>query len=198
MIQLARAMLGSYYDMEVHNIYKQEELREKLEKFDPYQVLAVDEAISGLFKRDFAKKQQKDIIKMLNMYRDKFFTIFLTLPNFWDLDSAIRTSMIIKYWIYCFKRGEAIIFTHDKNPGSFDPFNRKLIYSYWKAGKIWKSPYYCGSIVWKDIDKDLYNKYKLIKARKRRLEDLEKEVKEEKKKIEKVKAFEFDKYHNSD
>jgi len=178
MMKMSEEFKGGLYDMEKYHIYKRKELIDDLENFPDREMLCVDEAITSLFKREFQKKSQINIIKMFNMYRDKSFLIFLLIPHFWDFDSSIRNSLIIKYWIYCFQRGEAVVFHADKNPGTFDPFDRKWIYRYWKSRQIHKAPNYVCNIRWSNVDEERYSLYKQIKARKRKL-DNEDEKKEE-------------------
>lgn len=170
MMKITEEFKGGAYDFEKYHIYQREELLKKMEEFDDREVLCVDEAITSLFKREFQKKNQIDVIKMFNMYRDKSFLLFLLIPHFWDLDSAIRNSLIIKYWIYCYNRGGAVVFHADKNPGTFDPFDRKWIYNAWKSRRIHKVPNYVCDLRWSNVSEPTYLRYKKIKAEKRRLQ----------------------------
>lgn len=168
MMQIVKALKEGWYDFEKYHIYDRNELKEKLETFEEKETICIDEAISSLFKREFQNKNQNYIIKMFNMYRDKRYLIFLLIPHFWDLDAAVRNSFIVKWWIHVYQRGEAIIFTHDSNPGTWDPWNRKDIYINWKLKKPYVVPNYVGNISWSKIPDDVFEEYKKVKNKKRR------------------------------
>lgn len=176
-LQLNKQILGedyfTYEGFDKHNIYGRQELITKLDNFPAKSVLDVDEAINTLFKREFQQNKQNIIIKMLNTYRDKCFLLELLIPHFWDLDSSVRNSMIIKFWIHIYKRGHGIIFTPEDNPFTIDPWNQKLNYMLWKKGQIYNSPNYISNITWPDIDINIKTIYKKIKAQKRKSFDNE-------------------------
>lgn len=61
MMQMARAYKGcksgECYDIEKYHIYDQQELINKMEEFEPKDMLCSDESVTALFKRDFSKKK---------------------------------------------------------------------------------------------------------------------------------------------
>lgn len=168
MLNMMLYQLGKFFDMEEQLIYSQEELIEKLKNSCEYSLIAVDEAITGIYKRDFAKKKQKNIVKILNTFRDKYYTIYLCIPNFFDLDSAIKSGDMIKFWIHCTERGKGVIFMREE--GKFG-FNVEKIFNYMRYNVVHKCPNFFGFIRWKKIPDWLYNDYKEIKARKRVIQD---------------------------
>ncbi|HEC72695.1 MAG TPA: hypothetical protein ENI36_03725 [Thermoplasmatales archaeon] len=157
-------------NLKKHNIYSRDELDEKLENFPEKSVFCVDEGINLLFKREFFNRQQNKIIKRFNTYRDKYFCIFLLIPNFWDLDSSVRNSAMIKWWIHCYNRGNAYIYQPEENEWNPDPWNQKTNFMAVRKGvKRYQTPNYLTNIVWRKLtDKQMAN-YKKVKAFKRRL-----------------------------
>ena len=61
-----------------------------------------DESINSGFKRSFYDKDQQQLIKYLNMYRDKFNVFIMCIPNFYDLDKAMRS--LVKIHINIIRR----------------------------------------------------------------------------------------------
>lgn len=172
---LGKSTLMSQISKELNNEYKFEdyiynkgEFIKALSEGKPEDTIHVDEAISTLFKREFQHKNQNAIVKLLNMHRDKRYVIFLLLPHFWDLDSAVRNTLIVKWWIHVYKRGDALIFTHDDNPGTWDPWNRKGIYEAWSHGKPYVVPNYVANIRWSNLKPEIMNSYKEVKTEKRK------------------------------
>jgi len=168
MRQIGKELKLCDYDMNKYHIYSRKELVDNLEKLEKKDILCVDEAINTIFKREFQKKNQIQIIKMFNTYRDKFFTVFLLVPLFWDLDSSVRNSMMIKFWIFCYKKGRAVIFTHNHNPATTDPFNRDSIHYAWARKRIRTSRNYFNDLRWSNLKPEEYDLYAEIKARKRK------------------------------
>ena len=64
-----------------------------------------DEMINVAYNRDFYDKDQKDILKVLNMYRDSGNVFFGAIPKFNDLDTQMRK--ICKLRIVVVRRGVA-------------------------------------------------------------------------------------------
>lgn len=151
-------------------IYSRKEFDKKLEEFEEKSPICVDEGINLLFKREFQNRDQNILIKKFNTYRDKYFVIFILLPFFWDLDSSVRNSSIIKWWIHCNKFGEGYIFQIEDNPFTDDPWNRKNNFFAWREKKVpvYSLPNYVANIVWEELPEDTYNIYKKVKAEKRR------------------------------
>ena len=153
-----------------HNIYSRKELDKKLEELPDKSVLCIDEGINLLFKREFQNKDQNVIIKKFNTYRDKCFVIFLLIPNFWDLDSSIRNSTMVKWWIHCTGYGQGIIYQVEDNEWNPDPWNQKNNFIATRKGvKRYSLPNYVANIIWDELPEDTYGVYKTVKSEKRRL-----------------------------
>lgn len=123
-----------------HIIYTREDLAKGLAGWD--QVLMADEAINAGYKRDFHSTDQKDLIKMLNMYRDHRNILFLCIPNFWDLDKPLRD--LVKLRIDIVRRGLGVIHKPKESTYSNDPWDHKMnqkIEEKWSKGGVYKPRY---------------------------------------------------------
>jgi len=88
-------------------IYTQEEMQNALASWNSMSI--PDEMINITFNRDFYSEKQKDIIKMLNMFRDHENLSICCVPLFQNLDTQIKN--LTKMKITVKKRGIAIIHT---------------------------------------------------------------------------------------
>jgi len=88
-------------------IYTQDELQKSLASWNSVSI--PDEMINITFNRDFYSEKQKDIIKMLNMFRDHENLSICCVPLFQNLDTQIKN--LTKMKITVKKRGVAIIHT---------------------------------------------------------------------------------------
>lgn len=86
-------------------IYTQDELQNALASW--HGITIPDEMINITFNRDFYSEKQKDIIKMLNMFRDHENLTIACVPQFQNLDNQIKNLCKIKITVK--KRGVAII-----------------------------------------------------------------------------------------
>jgi len=82
-----------------------------------------DEMIVAGHNRDWFSSDQKLLIKMLNMYRDKFNVLIGCIPNFYNLDVQIRS--LIKIRITIITRGKALIQFSRNSMYSNDPWETK-------------------------------------------------------------------------
>ena len=88
-------------------IYTQDALQQFLAGWQGISI--PDEMINITFNRDFYSEKQKDIIKMLNMFRDHENLTIACVPQFQNLDNQIKN--LTKMKITVKKRGLAIIHT---------------------------------------------------------------------------------------
>lgn len=72
-----------------------------------FSCIDADEMINSAHNRDFFSGDQKNFIKMMNMYRDNYNVLMGSSPYFYDLDPQVRK--LIKMRITVVKRGVAII-----------------------------------------------------------------------------------------
>jgi hypothetical protein len=163
-VELIEAILGKEIDFKEYLVYSKADFLEAVKNKPDRSIIGNDEAISSLFKRDWQDKKQIEIVKILNMYRDKCHIIFLLLPNFWDFDTAIKSSLIFKWWIYVYKIGEAVVFQPDTNPFTTEVWNPKDNIKTWYKGHVYQSKNYLFNISWQDLPKKRYEEYKRVKA----------------------------------
>ncbi len=106
------------FNYEKNIIFKRDEVMTFLNK-NKYSVMVADEMINVTYNRDFFSQEQKQLIKMLNMYRDNCNILVACVPNFYDLDKQFR--QLCKLRIDIVRRGLGILhmplqnqFTNDK------------------------------------------------------------------------------------
>lgn len=101
----------AYYFNPYHDlVYSQDEMQQALASWN--KIMIPDEMINVTFNRDFFSQKQKDIVKMINMFRDHQNIIVACVPYFHTLDNQIKNLCKIKITIK--KRGLAIIHLPNK------------------------------------------------------------------------------------
>lgn len=130
-----------------------------------------DEAIS-MHNRDFFDKLQKEIIKILNMYRDSFNIIILCIPNFDNLDKQVR--QLVRMRIHITKRGHGVLLLPKNSAHNQDIWdsanNGKIEYYALKKKKAipWhKFSTFAGYIKFKDLSPKQKEVYLLVKKENR-------------------------------
>jgi KaiC/GvpD/RAD55 family RecA-like ATPase len=121
-------------------VYTQDELQKALASW--HNICIPDEMINITFNRDFYSEKQKDIIKMINMFRDHENLTIACVPIFSNLDTQIKN--LCKMKITVKKRGRAIIHTPNKVvylKDKWDQTTNEKIEREWIARKI-RSPNY--------------------------------------------------------
>jgi hypothetical protein len=88
-------------------VYTQDELQRSLASW--HRISIPDEMINITFNRDFYGEKQKDIIKMINMFRDHGNLTICCVPSFQNIDTQIKNLTKMKLTVK--KRGVAIIHT---------------------------------------------------------------------------------------
>jgi len=89
-----------------HQVYSREEVV-KLLRNQRYGLCWDDEAVNSGYKRDFQNKAQKELIKLVTMYRDNFNIYFSAIPNFYSLDKDLRDLTFLH--IHVIERGLAVV-----------------------------------------------------------------------------------------
>lgn len=152
-------------------IYTQDELQRALASW--HNIAIPDEMINITFNRDFYSEKQKDIIKMLNMFRDHENLTIACVPQFQNLDTQIKN--LAKMKITVKKRGVAII--HTPNPvvyskDKWDAKTNESIEKNWIVKKI-RHPNYSklttfrGLVRFPPLTKRIESIYQQIKNEKR-------------------------------
>jgi len=152
-------------------IYTQDELQKSLASW--HNISIPDEMINITFNRDFFSDKQKDIIKMLNMFRDHENLTIACVPQFQNLDLQIKNLCKLKITVR--KRGIAIV--HSPNSvvyckDKWDQATNEKIEREWIAKKI-TSPNYSklttfrGLVKFPALTKSQEAMYQKIKNKKR-------------------------------
>ena len=152
-------------------VYSQDEFQKALAQW--HNISIPDEMINVTFNRDFYSEKQKDIIKMINMFRDHENVTIACVPIFANLDTQIKN--LCKMKITVKKRGKAIIHTPNKVvylKDKWDQATNEKIEREWIAKKI-RNPNYSklttfrGVLKFPPLSKKEEGMYQQIKNEKR-------------------------------
>lgn len=172
------------FEYERNLIYSRAELKEKIETLPP-SAFIIDEAINVLYKREWNKSAQKDLVKLLNICRSKGHLLIFVQPVFNDLDKDVRNERV-RLWIYVLKRGIGIVFRPIRTlSGSVDPFklddNNKLVKKFAKkmdsfTGTLegsYRSENFLSFIRWNNMPEEEYELYEKVKDEKKYADEVE-------------------------
>lgn len=162
----------SQFKMHKDILFSRDDVKENIAVRD-HAVLLADEMINVTYNRDFWSEQQKDILKILNMYRDNCNVLIACIPNFSDLDKQFRS--LVKIRINVVRRGLAVIHTQNQSYYSNDQWDMKVnekIESKWTRKRTYKPSYtklttYRGLLRFGDLGKNQRELYEKIKQTKR-------------------------------
>ena len=151
-------------------IYTQKQMLDGLSSWQ--RIIVPDEMVNITFNRDFQSEDQKNIIKMINMYRDHNNLIIASVPLFQTLDVQIKN--LTKMKISVAKRGFGLIQTPNKiiyGRDKWDSMNNEKIERAWlvKGGR----PQYTklttsrGLITFPPLPKKIEKRYQEIKNERR-------------------------------
>jgi hypothetical protein len=177
------------YDFKMKNdlIYTQKAMKKHLSGW--HKIFIPDEMINITFNRDFGSEEQKNIIKMINMYRDHQNFIIASVPAFQTLDVQIKN--LCKMRISIAKRGAGVVQTPNKifyGKDRWDSANNEKIEREWlvRGGK----PKYAklttarGLVRFRALSRKLEEEYQAVKDAKRTdilKKDMNMQVEDEKK-----------------
>ena len=116
-------------------IYTQDAMQKALSGWQGISI--PDELVNVAFNRDFYSEKQKDIIKMLNMFRDHENLTICCVPSFQVIDNQIKN--LTKMKITVKKRGVAIIHTPNSTvycKDKWDQLTNEKIERAWITKKI--------------------------------------------------------------
>lgn len=132
-------------------------------------VILADEMINVAYNRDFYERDQKILLKALNMYRDHCNLFIGCIPSFVDLDKQIQRLCKIK--ITVLRRGVALIQLQTKSLYSGDPwdtdYNKKLEKKWRRHPKYSQLSTVKGILLFNDLTKKQRILYERIKTEKR-------------------------------
>jgi hypothetical protein len=115
------AQLGDFIP-ERDIVFSREDLIERMRL--KYGLIMQDEMINAAHNREFYNKEQLQLIKMLNMYRDNYNITAGAVPFFYDLDPQVRKFYAVRVTIV--DRGKAILQKPGKSLFSNDPWETDL------------------------------------------------------------------------
>lgn len=178
---LAVKMAKAYdkrFSYERNLIYSRQELMEKVENYPP-SAFIIDESINILYKREWNKGTQKNLIKLLNICRSKKHMLIFVQPNFEDLDKDVRMSRL-RVWIDVITRGVGVMYKPIKSlGGGKDPWNvddndKTVRYYVKKYGFVEgyiegaaRTENFQNIIRWEDLSQREYDMYEDVKDNKK-------------------------------
>lgn len=132
-IELAK-MIDPRFDVKKNIAYRgRKEIEEKFNSLPKYSVLDIDEAIKDFFSRNAMTLDNKKLVQLFSIIREKNIVTFLLLPNFWNLDPYYRNHRI-RIWIHLTKQGHVLVLKKSINQFTFDKWyqalNEKLVNKY--------------------------------------------------------------------
>ena len=171
-----------WFDLERDIIYSRDELLRWIDTAKPGSWCVVDEAVNMLFKRDFAAKAQKFLLRVLDMCRDKNLTIFMCIPNFWALDKHILEGRV-RLRVHVASTGFAFMWLPSGNPFApdrwFRKYNEKVCWNWDSYPNARRTKGFIGYLKFGDLPEKYKQPYLEIKARKK------KQLKEDEERLEK-------------
>lgn len=189
----------AWFDIKNDIIFSREELTEKIYSARRGSWLVVDEAINILFNRDFMNKQQKFLLRLLDMCRDRNLCLLMCVPNFWSMDKHILEGRV-KVRIHVARTGLAFVWKPTGNPFTPDKWNRryneKVCYNWDSYMNARKTKGFIGFIPFGDLAEKYKIPYQEIKKRKkeevrRAEEEKEQRANEESKKVAELSKLEI-------
>ncbi len=114
----------SWFDMNNDILYSRDEIIDWVTNARPGSWGVADEMINVLFKRDFANKNQKFVLKIFDMCRDRNLTLFMCIPNFWAIDKHLLEGRL-RLRIHVARTGLAFLWRPSSNPFAPDRWYRK-------------------------------------------------------------------------
>jgi len=180
-----------WFDIKRDVIYSREELIDAITNSKVGSTLVCDEAINMLFSRDFMKKEQKFVLRLLDMCRDRNLCLIMCVPNFWSIDKHVFQGRV-KLRVHIARTGLAFLWKPSTNPFFKDcwckVYNEKATYNWDRYPNATKTKGFIGYLNFTDMcdgDKELYLQVK--KEKKEMIAKMEEE--KDKKKLEENKKL---------
>jgi len=165
--------------IEETSIYNRAELREKFKTLQEHQCVIADEAMNILFSRDAMKGEQKEMIRLIDMIRDRHLIPIFCLPSIWGLDRHFLNSGRVRVWVHIVERGRGYIFMPDNNAFTEDVWHRKENEEIFAMKNVRpeKSQNYYETVLFPNLPPEIEAEYRRVKLQKRK--DAESGVKED-------------------
>jgi len=194
-IGIKLAIVGCpWFDLKKDIIFSRDELIEKISTARPGSFILVDEAINILFKRDFATKKQKFIIKLLDMCRDRNLCLILCVPNFWSMDKHILEGRV-KLRMHIARTGLCFMWRPIGNPFTPDrwcrKYNEKVCYNWDVYPNAKRTKGFLGYLKFGDLAEKYKSVYLEIKAIKKAEVKRKEELEEKQGEIQKKRSVEI-------
>jgi len=157
-------------------VYSRKDIK-RITTTETKQFINVDEAINVLFRRDFMKGDQKDLLRTLDVCRDMGHIFTFIIPSFWALDShTVQTRL--RLWVHVEKQKWAHLSRPLRNQYSIDVWNRtaneKIIN---KTKSVVNTLNYVSTMGFDPLSPEEYKIYKEVKHAKRLIAQDEKDEK---------------------
>jgi len=159
-----------WFTMENDILYSRKDIMNWITTARPGSHGIADEVINALFKRDFQKGDQKFLLKLIDMCRNRNLTLYFLLPNFWALDKHILDGRI-RLRIHVAKTGLAFLWKPSGNPFTPDKWCRKyneVVCRNWDSyPNARRTKGFVGYLKFGDLGVDEKRRYVAIKERKK-------------------------------
>jgi len=136
-----------------------------------YDVIFADEMTNVSYKRDFYLEDQKNLLKMLDMYGDNYNLFIGVIPHFLNLDKHLLGLVNIRLTVL--RRGVAIVHIPKKtmyDTDMWDIYNNKKEEMKWKTKQNYKKlSTFRGILTFTDLTPKQRERYEEVKAEKRNL-----------------------------
>jgi len=161
-----------WFNMKKDILYSRDEMIEWVTTARPGSWGLADEVVNALFKRDFAAKQQKFLLKILDMCRDRNLTLIMCLPNFWSLDKHILDGRL-RLRMHVARTGLAFMWKPSTNPFAPDrwyrKYNEKVCQNWDTYQNARRTKGFIGFVRFGDLQVREKAEYLAIKARKKEM-----------------------------
>lgn len=185
-----------WFDMQRDMLYSRQEIIDWVTNAKPGSWGIGDEVINALFKRDFASRGQKFLLRILDMCRDRNLTLILCLPNFWALDKHILDGRL-RLRIHVARTGFAYMWKPSTNPFAPDKWYRKyneVVCHNWDLYQnARRTKGFIGFVQFGDLGVREKEEYLKIKAKKKQMIKELEEREEKENDINKKRSVEFGK-----
>jgi len=185
-----------WFDIQKDILYSRKEIMNWVDTAKPGSHGLADEMMNAMFKRDFASKNQKFLLKIFDMCRDRNLTLYMCIPNFWALDKHLLEGRI-RLRIHVAKTGFAFLWKPSSNPFAPDKwyrkYNEKVSYNWDLYPNAKKTKGFTGYLKFGDLGVREKEEYLKIKAEKKAMVKKEEEDAEKKEIIENKKSVELGK-----
>ncbi len=185
-----------WFDLDRDILYSRQELMDWINTTKPGSWALADEAVNMLFKRDFASKAQKFLLRILDMCRDRNLTILMCIPNFWALDKHVLEGRV-RMRIFVAKTGLAFMWKPSNNPFTPDrwyrKYNEKVCWNWDYYPNARKTKGFIGYMHFGDLAEKYKQPYLEIKKRKKEMIKKIEEEEEQKENVAKTRSVELGK-----